>query len=135
VVNKSYLTVLLMIAVYGTTITAQADTLRDPLRPVHYQVAKKGADGSAVKKQPQSWQLSAVLISRDRTVAVVNGQSMQVGDQIDGYKLLKIEPAKVLLQDKQKQIVLHRSGTGMKKAVSSPVVAASRPVVAKGSRQ
>jgi hypothetical protein len=72
--------------------------------------------------------LAAVLISAERAVAVINGQSLQVGDLLDGYTLKKIEPASVLLQKKQKKIVLRRVGTGLKKAVpSAEAVEGSQP--------
>lgn len=101
---------------------AEPNALRDPLQPLGYQAQQTSTVQQAVSRTAE-WRLGAVLISPERAVAVVNGRSLQVGDLLEGYKLVKIEPTSVLLQKKQKQIVLHRSGTGLKKAFSPQSVA------------
>ena len=115
-VNKSALFGLILL-LCGPVSAAAAATgrLQDPLRPVRYQapVNKKQAE-----VQPLNWHLSAVLLSEKRAVAVINGRSLRLGDLLDGYKLIKIEPGKVLLRNKQQQVILRRSGTGLKKISS-----------------
>ena len=107
----------------------EADRLQDPLRPANYQAPKTdstAAEKSAEKKS-DNWLLSTVLTSKQRSVAVINGQPLTVGEQFEGYKLIKIEPTKVLLQKNKKQIVLRRAGSGLKKAsVTEGVMKGSR---------
>lgn len=105
----------LLVLLCGPVSAAETGRLQDPLRPVRYQapVVEKKAE-----VERQNWSLSAVLLSADRAVAVINGQSLQLGDLLDGYRLVKIEPGKVLLRKNRKQIVLSRSGTGLKKISS-----------------
>lgn len=117
--GKRFLCCLLVLLTCGPMLVAAADVLKDPLRPIRYQapVAEQAVDSGA-EQQRLDWRLSGVLISAERSVAIINGQSMQVGDLFEGYKLIKIEAGEVLLQSKQKQIVLRRAGTGLKKASS-----------------
>ncbi len=99
--------------------SANADQGRlvDPLRPLSYQVPQVVAG----KKQPQlntdSWILSAVLISSERSVAVINGQFLQQGDRFEGYRVREIRNNEVVLQKKKHKVLLRRSGTGLKKSI------------------
>lgn len=112
------LTVLLLI-VAGQSFAAQLDQFVDPMRPVRYQASV--ANTTPMKKNGQklvntkAWRLTAVLISAERSVAVINGKSVQEGEILNGFKLVKIMPDKVLLKNKQRKFVLRRSGTGLKK--------------------
>ncbi|SHJ78768.1 hypothetical protein SAMN02745165_03174 [Malonomonas rubra DSM 5091] len=114
-VNR-FLLILLLLA----PVCAGAAKLQDPMRPLGYQVpaAKQQPAGEAEKKQ-REWRLGAVLIAADRSVAVINGQSLQLGEKLEGFKLIKVEPDSATLQRKNKKIVLHRAGTGLKKAFLS----------------
>jgi len=107
---------LLFLCGAGNCCAATSEKFIDPMRPVHYQtpVAKKTTSGKKIQVDTQHWKLTAVLISAGRSVAVINGKSLQVGGQLDGYKLVQIDSAKVVLKNKQRTIVLHRSGTGLK---------------------
>ncbi|NOY12603.1 MAG: MSHA biogenesis protein MshK [Deltaproteobacteria bacterium] len=113
-VNKLPLLCLLAL-LCGPVSAAETGRLQDPLRPVRYQAP---AVEKKAEVERRSWSLSAVLLSADRAVAVINGQSLQLGDLLDGYRLVKIEPEKVLLRNNRKQVVLYRSGTGLKKISS-----------------
>lgn len=92
-----------------------AEQLGDPLRP-------PGASSTGARKASQRqvvWTLGAVLISPQRSVAMINGQAVQLGQHISGYRLVKVEQNRVVLQKNQKQIVVRRSGTGLKKGLPS----------------
>lgn len=128
-VNRLVLCCLLLMIGWTSVWAAEKNILQDPLRPARYQASTSNpvAVEYAASKQ-QDWHLSAVLISAQRAVAVINGQSLQVGDRLGGYQLIKIEATKVLLRNKQKQLVLHRSGTGLKKTSSGEdIVKGSHP--------
>jgi type II secretory pathway component PulC len=62
-----------------------------------------------------TWKLTAVLLSEQRSVAVINGQSLQPGDELEGYTLRSIHEDRVVLTGEGKKLVLQRSGTGLKK--------------------
>jgi hypothetical protein len=109
--------VLIGLLLFGSTVyAAERGGLSDPLRPLGYHPPAVSASQAAAVAKPINWHLSAVLHSAARSVAVINGRPLQLDDEIDGYRLVKIEPASVLLQKKQEKIVLRRSGTGLKKA-------------------
>ena len=112
------LTVVLSIISFFGTVTcaaAQNSQLVDPMRPL------RGAPGivKPVKGENQpvkeSLRLSAVLISEQRSVAVINGKSLQKGERINGYKLVLIRPDRVELCGKAGKRILRRAGTGLKK--------------------
>jgi len=126
VAKRIFLLVCLLLA---SAVCANAAKLQDPLRPLGYQVAEAEEQGAAeIEKKQQSWRLGAVLLAADRTVAVINGISLQLGDKLDGFELIKVEPDSATLQHKEEKIVLRRAGTGLKKAsLSQDVGEGSQP--------
>lgn len=89
----------------------------DPMKPLNYKASTSDTNTDTVneKKKTDSWQLTAVLLSDERSVAVVNGQSLQIGDVVEGYTLVRIYKDRVVLNGKGRKLVLERSGTGLKK--------------------
>jgi type II secretory pathway component PulC len=87
------------------------------MRPLDYRAATVdvNTDTTNERKKTDSWKLTAVLLSDTRSVAVVNGQSMQLGDVLDGYTLMTIHKDRVVLNGKGRKLVIERSGTGLKK--------------------
>ncbi len=114
---RNMIVILLVVLLCGiaTCAVAQSEQLVDPMRPL------RGAPGTVnpVRKvdQPvkEALQLTAVLISEQRSVAVINGKSLQQGDKINGYKLIRICPNYVELRGKLGKRTLRRTGTGLKK--------------------
>lgn len=113
-------TIVLMFLLFGVADfcgAATSEQFVDPMRPVHYQTS--AAKTSTVEKKERvdtkSWKLLAVLTSTERSVVVINGRSLQLGDRLEGYKLVKIDPDKVVLKNKQTTLVLRRVGTGLKR--------------------
>lgn len=106
--------IILSLLLAGLTCgSLAAEQLGDPLRP-------PGSSSAVARKAPQRqvvWTLGAVLISPQRSVAMINGQAVQLGQHISGYRLVKVEQSRVVLQKNQKQIVVRRSGTGLKKGL------------------
>ncbi|MDX2481831.1 MAG: hypothetical protein QNK24_16030 [Desulfuromusa sp.] len=113
----SIVSMFLLFGVAGNCCAATTEKFVDPMRPVHYRVpvAKKSSAGEKVQVNTNDWQLTAVLISAGRSVAVINGKSLQVGAQLDGYKLVQIDSDQVVLKNKQRSLTLRRAGTGLKK--------------------
>ena len=97
---------------------AGAAEFTDPMRPLNYRVATDGrADLEAAKEKEKTsaWRLTGVLLSAKRSVAIINGQSLQPGDILDGYTLKSIHENRVVLNGKGRRLVLKRAGTGLKK--------------------
>lgn len=108
---------ILLFCVAGEGFAATEGQFVDPMRPSHYQDQR--SKRSAVEKQlpvkTGSWELTAVLLSPGRSVAVINGKSLQLGEQLEGYKLIQVQSDQVILKNKQQKLVLRRAGTGLKK--------------------
>ena len=107
----------LLFFVESNCCSAAPEAFVDPMRPVRYQnpVTTRTATEKNIQGETEGWQLTTVLISARRSVAVINGKSLQVGERLDGYKLVQIKSDRVVLKNKQRTLVLHRSGTGLKK--------------------
>lgn len=100
-----------------------AEELRDPMVPTDYRaaaVAKPAPAPDPVKTD--SWVLRAVLHSAGRSVALVNDQPLRTGDQLEGYRLVRIFPDHVVFKNKRKEVVLYRVGTGLKKMAADAAV-------------
>ncbi len=81
---------------------AMAASLPDPTRPPQrfVELAKR------VPAVSDHWRLGSILIAPQRRVAVINGQSMSLGEQLNGAQLVSIEPGRVCLRRGTKEIVL-----------------------------
>ena len=76
---------------------ANADILRDPTRPpAVLEMAPDGSGGANANAGPR---LQSVLISPSRRVAVINGQTVTVGDKIGDAQLVKISEGEVVLRN------------------------------------
>ncbi len=125
--NVIFLLTLLVGFADGTLLAEDQLLLRDPMRPERFQppeslVAQKKLAG---KEQAPVWKLKAILISDTRSVAVIDGRLLQVGDEMEGFKLERIDSDRVTLTKKNKKVVLRRTVSGLKRIL----------VEKKGSRQ
>lgn len=89
-------TVPLFIMFFLAPITLQAQ-LDDPTRPLGYRLSLPGGKKSVIR-----FSLSSVRISSARRSAVVNDQSVEAGDVIDGAKVVVIIPSAVKLNKQGK---------------------------------
>lgn len=78
--------------------------LNDPTRPPSFE----GPAKTAAKEVKLPLTVSMILLAKDRRVAVLNGQSLQVGQSVDGYRVLRIERSKVVVshEGKVKEVFL-----------------------------
>lgn len=91
--------VMLAISV-AVAADAAAQTLPDPTRPP----ASLHAAASTVPSTPASPVLQSVLISPGRKVAVISGETVQVGDRVGDARVVRIaEGEVVLVRDGQPQ--------------------------------
>ncbi len=100
---------------------ASAGTLLDPMRPERYIRPVGKAESSADQDKTKDWILSAVLVSSDRSVAVINDVSLRVGDKLEGYKLVQVDRDKVVLKRESRTVVLQMAGIGLKKISTDKV--------------
>jgi len=99
---------------------AQSSTpLVDPLRPSHFrpqpqvQVQLEAQQIDALRDQLQ---LTVILTSAERTMAVINGRPLQVDQTINGFRLTRIGVDYVVLRKGEQTLTLHRTITGVKKS-------------------
>ena len=73
----------------------------DPMRPDRPQLPVR-ADGTVARR----FELSAVLISATRRIAVINGGLYREGDEIDGATITRIAAGSVSLRRGSEQLVV-----------------------------
>jgi len=69
--------------------------LRDPTRPASY-----------IDETSNTWELNAIIISPKRRVAVIDGKSVQIDDEINGEKVVAIESSSVILDGSEGKMTL-----------------------------
>ncbi len=96
-------------AAYGAAGLARAEGLPDPTRPPASLMAGATAGSAAVVASSAAPQLQSVLIAAHeggRRVAVIDGQTLRVGDKFKGARLASMTDTEVVLvQGKQRQIL------------------------------
>jgi MSHA biogenesis protein MshK len=83
------------------TASGQHDgELFDPTRPPR-------ARGTRSHSVAASFELTAILISGTRRVAIINGKPCRAGDTVDGAELLSIESGSVELRAGPRRLTVH----------------------------
>jgi hypothetical protein len=98
------LPLLLLALLFAGNVMAQGSTpgsqqvdgelLRDPTQPPQRSAL---VPGSVLQPATAVFRLTFVRDGGEQAVAIINGQSVRVGDQIDGAMVLAIEPSGVSL--------------------------------------
>jgi len=99
--NKGLVAVLSALFWSGTAGGEEELPLRDPMQP-YQATGAPNVEGAA----PRRLELSAVLISSTRRVAVLNGRPYRQGDRVNGAELTRIEPTSVHLRGDDGEIVI-----------------------------
>lgn len=94
---------LLMLMTVICHSVATAEVLDDPTRPPNQRLPGTSLGGT---KAAPVWILSQTLISPARRVAIINGKRVQIGERIGGAQVIAIEPARVALRKKNRDILL-----------------------------
>jgi len=79
------------VAVLLASVPVQAQSLNDPMRPP--QVSSERQTHAAASSRLQS-----VLISPARSIAVIDGRAVKLGEQIGDARLVAISPSEVTLE-------------------------------------
>ncbi len=127
-----FVVVLLTLGFIGVGRIASAQELRDPMQPPPFALQKfreaKLAKGPKIDK-PQATQsrrkplqLTSILFSNERKVAIIDDQALSLGDSINGARLVRLTRESARLVRKGKVINLSLGNdltTIRKKAVES----------------
>ncbi|HEY5763786.1 MAG TPA: hypothetical protein VIS73_11320 [Rhodocyclaceae bacterium] len=116
---KAWRTLLLTLAIGAIAGAAAAETLRDPTRPAFDIDAGKGVasarpglpagDPPATSYvAPRGPRLQSILTRSDgRSLAVIDGKTLAVGDRFGSRRLIAIDIASVTLRGPEGRRVLH----------------------------
>ena len=119
---------LLALGFFGVGALAKAAGLHDPTQPPAYALQKfrqaklsvlpAATKSVAVKPQQKPLQLTSILISRDRKIAIIDDQMLALGDRIRGAKLVGLTRASARLVRKGKVInlSLNNDSTAIRKS-------------------
>lgn len=103
--------ILVLLLTMAWPVCAQAETLRDPTRPLRH---------SGASAAPIDWELNAVFIGGTRRLAVINGQQLRENDLLpgsSGVRLHAIEPRAVVLQQGTRTWRVRLAGNGVRSGV------------------
>ena len=89
----------------ATSLSVTAEVLTDPTRqPAELNVLPmSGVRANALTKNIK---LQSIIISSERRAAIINGQTLTVGDPVDEETLVEVNEGNVVLQGKQGRKVL-----------------------------
>lgn len=108
-------TTILLIAIALSVPLAGAADLVDPMRPQHYQPPpQRQAEPAKPQVDTAGWRLTGVLLAAERSVAIINGQSLRLGAVLEGYRLVEVKADRAILRNQEQRVVLTRAGTGLK---------------------
>ncbi len=93
---------------------APARELTDPMRPAAYRAPATAEQQKA--ETHAELRLTAILKGSQRRVAVINGEVLQVGQQIHGYRVTGIDARQVRLKKEGRQLVLSVEEQVMKRS-------------------
>jgi len=117
-VITTYIAVVALLALgfFGVGALAKAEELRDPMRPPAFALQKfrqaklsgkpVATAGSTSKAKPKPLQLTSILFSQNRKIAIIDDQMLAVGDRIRGARLVKLTRVTARLVRKGKVINL-----------------------------
>ena len=114
--TRTLVVILLSSGFFGVGATASAKELRDPMQPPPLALQKfreaKWASQPRISKpkvakpRQKPMQLTSILISQGRKIAIIDDQMLTVGDSIRGAELVKLTRATARLVRKGKVINL-----------------------------
>ena len=94
------ITGLVSLLMASQVVYAQLD---DPTRPPN----TVGIVASSTDETNTTWDLSSILISPQRSVAIINGTAVQAGEMLAGAKVVQIKQTTVELSYRDEIIVLN----------------------------
>ena len=98
----------LLLCLVGAPVVAQLD---DPTRPPDFATTLTPDDAT---EADVGWELSSILVSPQRSVAIINGTTVQVGETLAGAKVLEINLSGVVIRHRDEVISLKLLSTSVK---------------------
>ena len=99
-----------LICLFFSVLANAMNTLPDPTRPANYIVeSNEPVYVEVFSESPNeqiSWTLSAVRISDKDKTAIVNGQLVRVGDEINDAKIVEIKSQSVVINHENKKLIV-----------------------------
>lgn len=92
--RSKLLVVSVLLAGWLPALAVQAQ-FDDPTRPPNFSGF---ASNAAQDSGAPAWQLSSILVSPQRRLAIINGKTVRQGDQINNARVLKIRTTGVTLR-------------------------------------
>ena len=125
----TYLAVVAILALgfLGVGTLVHAQELRDPMQPPAYALKKfqqarwaekgKVIKPKVVKPKQKPFQLTSILISNKRKIAIIDDQMLSVGDKIRDAKLIKLtrDSARLLRKGKVINLSLNNDFAAIRK--------------------
>lgn len=115
--------VLLLLPILLSPLSSSAD-ISDPTRPMFLRKApvvvrqKKVVPRVSIRKAPlEKYTLTSTLVSKQRTVAVINNHVVAVGDRVGNATVESIESTRVRLRIGGRDITLFLDAQGVRKTV------------------
>lgn len=93
--------IAIVVLAFAAAAHAQEPPVRDPMRPY---VVVRSADAST--RAEQGLELTGVLVSDTRRIAVINGRFYRVGDRVNGEEIVRIEPGSIQIRRGNEQVVV-----------------------------
>ena len=95
----------LLLMLMPLAVAAADDALRDPFQPPGWNEPTAAADTF----DADAWTLESTLTSNGRQVAIINGESVRVGDRVGGARVEAIERGRVRLDYEGRVFTLERT--------------------------
>jgi hypothetical protein len=92
-----------LLALTATVAAGAEPPLRDPMQPYRAVAGSEDPTGAPAPR----FRLTAVLISSERRVAIVNGKPYRPGALVDGAEIVEIEPRSIRLRDGDAELIVH----------------------------
>lgn len=119
--HRKLVNILLLLALVmapgATLLAAEEDgsaTVHDPMQPSWLRGTSE-ARRQAARPVRQRYAVDTIVVSPERRIAVINGQSVKVGDRVDGAKVMRIDPDAVTLDRNGSRITVSLAVSDIKK--------------------
>jgi MSHA biogenesis protein MshK len=111
---------LLLVATLGVSSAPAAQSMGDPTRPPNVTAGTDNAES-----EPAAYQLQSVLIAPGRKVAIVNGETVHIGEKVGDAVVRNISESGVVLQYPDRSETLKLTGDIKRRPVRRPPSPAS----------
>ena len=111
----------LLISAVFCCFTSQAESLRDPTKPVlnetDIEQGQEESSSSSGFNVNEPFVLKSILFSKQRSVAVINGKAVKAGDSLGNATIKSISRDTVTLVSDKKPILLYLPSKSIKSSV------------------